>query len=55
MASVKKDNANGITKPRLLLVESNDLYAMSFGTAFERSGYSTVAVETARDGSETIE
>jgi DNA-binding NtrC family response regulator len=48
------DNANGITKPRLLLVESNEFIRNALRTAFERSGYSIVAVETARDGSQVL-
>jgi DNA-binding NtrC family response regulator len=54
LASVKKDNANGITKPRLLLVVSDDLIRDIFRKLFERSGYYTVAVEKAKDGLETL-
>ena len=54
MASVKKDNANGNTKPRLLLVESNDLIRDIFKDLFERSGYYIVAVDTARECSVAV-
>ena len=40
MARVKKDNANGNTKPRLLLVVSDDLIREIFTQLFERSGLS---------------
>ena len=54
MASVKKDNANEITKSRLLLVVSDDLIRDIFTQLFERSGYYTVAVEKAKDVLETL-
>ena len=54
MARVKMDNANGITKPRLLLVVSDDLIRDIFTKLFERSGYYTVAVEKAKDALETL-
>ena len=54
MAREKMDNANGITKPRLLLVVSDDLIRDIFRKLFERSGYHTVAVEKAKDGLETL-
>jgi DNA-binding NtrC family response regulator len=38
------------TKPRILLVVSNDLIRDVFKELFERSGYNTVAVDTAKDG-----
>ncbi len=44
------ENENGITKPRLLLVESNDLIRDIFRELFEKSGFHIVAVETAIDG-----
>jgi len=47
---VKKDNAKGNTKLRLLLVESNDLIRDIFRELFEKSDYHIVAVETAIDG-----
>ena len=47
---VKKDNAKGTTKPRLLFVESNNLIRDIFRELFEKSGYRIVAVETAIDG-----
>ena len=54
MAREKMDNANGITKPRLLLVVSDDLIRDIFKKLFERSGYYTVAVEKAKNGLETL-
>jgi DNA-binding NtrC family response regulator len=54
LASVKKDNANGNTKPRLLLVVSDDLIRDIFRKLFERSGYYTVAVAEAKDGLVTL-
>ena len=54
MAREKMDNANGITKPRLLLVVSDDLIRDIFKKLFERSGYYTVAVEKAKDALETL-
>ena len=50
MASVKKDNANRNTKPRLLLVESNDLIRDIFRELFEKHGYYIIAADTAKDG-----
>jgi hypothetical protein len=50
LARGKKDNANGITKPRLLLVESYGLIRVIFKELFERSGYYIVAVEKAKMG-----
>jgi DNA-binding NtrC family response regulator len=55
LARGKMDNANGITKPRLLLVESYDLIRDIFKELFERSGYYIVAVDTVRDGLKTLE
>ena len=54
MAREKMDSANRTTKPRLLLVESNEFIRNALRTAFERSGYSIVVVETARDGSQVL-
>ena len=54
MARGKMDSANGNTKPRLLLVESNEFIRNALRTAFEKSGYSIVVVETARDGSQVL-
>jgi DNA-binding NtrC family response regulator len=48
--SVKADNTKGITKPRVLLVVSNDFLRDIFKELFERSGYNTVAVDKAIDG-----
>ena len=48
--SVKADNTKGITKPRVLLVVSNDFLRDIFKELFERSGYYIVAVDTAIDG-----
>ena len=48
--SVKADNTKGKTKPRVLLVVSNDFLRDIFKDLFERSGYYTVAVDTAIDG-----
>ena len=48
--SVKADNTKGITKPRVLLVVSNDFLRDIFKELFERYGYYTVAVDTAMDG-----
>jgi len=54
LARGKKDNPNGITKPRLLLVESYGLIRAIFKELFERSGYYIVAVEKAKDGLENL-
>ena len=48
--SVKADNTKGKTKPRVLLVVSNDFLRDIFKELFERSGYYIVAVDTAIDG-----
>ena len=40
----------GKTKPRILLVISNGLIRDIFKDLFERSGYKTLAVDTAKDG-----
>lgn len=40
----------GKTKPRILLVISNGLIRDIFKYLFERSGYNTLAVDTAKDG-----
>ena len=48
--SVKADNTKGKTKPRVLLVVSNDFLRDIFKNLFARSGYNTVAVDTAKDG-----
>ena len=50
MASVKRNGSKGKTKPRILLVVSNDLIRDVFKELFERSSYNTVAVDTAKDG-----
>jgi DNA-binding NtrC family response regulator len=42
------------TKPRILLVVSDDLIRDIFTKLFVRSGYYTVAVETAKEGLETL-
>ena len=42
------------TKPRLLLVVSDDLIRDIFKKLFERSGYNTMAVEKAKNGTETL-
>ena len=52
--SVKADNTKGKTKRRLLLVVSDDLIRDIFTKLFVRSDYSTVAVETAKEGLETL-
>jgi two-component system response regulator HydG len=44
----------GKIKPRVLLVVSNDLIRDVFKELFERSGYNTVAVDTAKDGFKAI-
>jgi two-component system response regulator HydG len=44
------NGSRGKTKPRILLVVSNDLIRDVFKELFERSGYNTVAVDTAIDG-----
>ena len=44
------NGSKGKTKPRILLVVSNDLIRDVFKELFERSGYNTVAVDTAKDG-----
>jgi len=54
LASVKKDNANGITKSRLLLVVSDDSIRDIFRKLFERSAYYTVAAEKAKEGLEAL-
>ena len=46
------ENTKGKTKQRLLLVVSDDLIRDIFTKLFVRSGYYTVAVETAIDGFE---
>jgi two-component system, NtrC family, nitrogen regulation response regulator NtrX len=50
LASVKKDNAKGKTKPRLLLVESYELIRDIFRELFENHGYYIIAADTAKDG-----
>ena len=50
MVRVKKDNAKGTSKPRLLFVESNDLIRDIFRKLFKKSGYYIVAADTAKDG-----
>jgi DNA-binding NtrC family response regulator len=52
--SVKADNTKGKTKPRVLLVVSDDLIRDIFTKLFVRAGYYTVAVERARKGFETL-
>jgi DNA-binding NtrC family response regulator len=47
---VKKDNAKGTSKPRLLFVESNDLIRDIFRELFEKHGYYIIAADTAKDG-----
>jgi two-component system response regulator HydG len=44
------NGSKGKTRPRILLVVSNDLIRDVFKELFERSGYNTVAVDTAIDG-----
>ncbi len=44
------NGSKGKTKPRILLVVSNDLIRDIFKDLLERSGYNTVAVDTAKDG-----
>ena len=44
------NGSKGKTKPRILLVVSNDLIRDIFKDLFERSGYNTFAVDTAKDG-----
>ena len=41
-------------KPRILLVVSYELIQDVFKELFERSGYNTVAVDTAKDGFKTL-
>ena len=50
MLSAKMDNSKGNTKPRLLLVVSNDLIRDIFKELFEKHGYYIVAVDTAKEG-----
>jgi len=50
LARVKMDKAKGNTKPRLLLVESNDLIRDIFRELFEKQGYYIIAADTAKDG-----
>jgi DNA-binding NtrC family response regulator len=50
LASVKRNGSKGKTKPGILLVISNDLIRDIFKNLFARSGYNTVAVDTAKDG-----
>ena len=52
--SVKADNTKGKIKPRVLLVVSDDLIRDIFTKLFVRSGYYTVAVDTAMDGFKTL-
>jgi two-component system, NtrC family, response regulator HydG len=54
LASVKMNGFKGKIKPRVLLVVSNDLIRDVFKELFERSGYNTVAVDTAKDGFKAI-
>jgi two-component system response regulator HydG len=44
------NGSKGKTKPRILLVVSNDLIRDVLKELFERSGYNTAAVDTAKDG-----
>ena len=44
------NDSKGKTKPKILLVVSDDLIRDVFQELFERSGYNTVAVDTAMDG-----
>jgi DNA-binding NtrC family response regulator len=48
------NGSKGKTKPRILLVVSNDLIRDVFKDLFERSGYNTLAVDTAKDGFKTL-
>ena len=48
------NGSKGKTKPRILLVVSNDLIRDVFKDLFERTGYNAVAVDTAKDGLETL-
>ena len=50
MASVKMNGSKGNKEPRILLVVSNDLIRDVLKELFERSGYNTAAVDTAKDG-----
>ena len=54
MVSVKKDNAKGNTKSRLLLVESKDLIRDIFRELFEKHGYYIIAADTAKGGLKTL-
>jgi len=46
--------ANRNTKPKILLVESNDLLRNVFRDVFEKFGYYIVAVDTAKAGSQIL-
>jgi DNA-binding NtrC family response regulator len=48
------ENPRGNTKPRLLLVVSDDLIRNIFKKLFEGSGYNTIAVEWSKEGLETL-
>jgi DNA-binding NtrC family response regulator len=50
LASVKMNDSKGKPKPRILLVVSNDLIRDVLKELFERYGYNTAAVDTAKDG-----
>jgi two-component system response regulator HydG len=50
MESEKMIGSKGNTTPTILLVVSNDLIRDVFKDLFERSGYNTVAADTAIDG-----
>lgn len=54
MANAKMENKKGNNKPRLLLVVSDVLIRDIFKKLLERSGYSTVAVEKAKNGVEVL-
>lgn len=54
LASVKMNGSNDKIKPRILMVVSNDLIRDIFKNLFERSGYYTAAVDTAKDGFKAI-
>jgi DNA-binding NtrC family response regulator len=50
MASAKMEHKTENSKPRLLLVDSNELIRDIFKMLFERLGYYAVTVRTAREG-----
>jgi DNA-binding NtrC family response regulator len=46
--------ANRMIKPSLLIVESDDMIRNVLISALEKFGYSTIAVDTAEDGSQIL-